>query len=352
MRSDLNDALHLERELTPIKTDVESQHHLTESLAQFWTSADRMFALSRDSHADQARNLIRTSLQPQQAAITTAIARQLVQNNVAEEDAVTRIQDIYSRVERNIYLFVGAMLVAISITSAYLIYSNGVLFRKLGALSEQRSDLAQRLFTVQEEVLHSISRELHDEFGQILTAIGAMLTRLERRSPAPEITSGLHEVREIVQSTLEKTRSLSQALHPTTLDDAGLEKAIDWYLTVFQKQTGIAIHYEKSGTNGAIANRIAIHVYRVLQEALNNMARHSGSQQAEVRANFSADHLRLEIQDRGKGFAGNGASGHRGIGMVAMRERAELLRGKIEFISPPGGGALVRLDVPLEEAST
>ena len=177
--------------------------------------------------------------------------------------------------ERQIYFFLAAVLVAISLTSLYTIRSNRMLFDRLAVLSGHRSELARKLITVQEEVFHSLSRELHDEFGQILTAIGAMLSRAEKKGGLPPdspFRTEVAEVREIAQSTIEKIRSLSQVLHPTVLDDGGLEKTIDWYVPTFQKQTGIAVRYEKTGTSPAVSDRVAINVYRVLQEALNNMA--------------------------------------------------------------------------------
>ena len=182
-----------------------------------------------------------------------AVARLLVQNNEAEQQAASRIQAIYQGVERNVYLFLAAMLVAISLTTLYLIYSNRRLFQHLAAISEHRSDLARKLITVQEETLHSLSRELHDEFGQVLTAIGAMLRRAEKRLPADSpFCAEVREVREVAQVTLEKTRSLSQLMHPSILDEGGLEKAIDWYLPVFEKQTGITVRYEKQGNSPAV----------------------------------------------------------------------------------------------------
>src|SRR5262249_19321214 len=120
----------------------------------------------------------------------------------------------------------------------------------------QRSDLARKLISVQEEVLWSISRELHDEFGQILTGIGALLGRAERQNAAPQLTASLHEVREVVQETLEKTRSLSQALHPAILDTGGLEQAIEWYVDLFKRQTGIAVELERHGTCGKVPDHV------------------------------------------------------------------------------------------------
>jgi len=352
IRADLEDALRLEKGLAPVERSPERQAYFAERLTQFWTSVDQMFSLAAAGKDAQARSLIRGSLESQQAAITTTVARLLVQNNESEEGAAARIQAIYAGVERNVYYFLGAALITIVLTSGYLIRANRRLFEELASLSTQRSDLARKLISMQEEVLRSISRELHDEFGQILTAIGAMLTRAARQPDVPPtFRESMQEVREITQATLEKTRSLYQSLHPAILDDGGLEQAFAWYLPVFEKQTGIKVQYQKTGPSPVVADGVAIHVYRVLQESLNNLAKHSKSSLAWVRLEFSEGRLHLEVEDRGVGLpAGQSAGARRGIGMVAMRERAELLRGKIEFLRPSEGGTLVRLDVPLTAA--
>jgi len=348
IRADLEDALGLEKSFAPVERSPERQAYFAQRLAQFWTSVDQMFSLAAGGNDAQARNLIRSSLESQQAAITTTVARLLVENNESEERAAARIQAIYTGVERNVYYFLGAALITIALTSGYLIRANRRLFNELASLSTQRSELARQLIGMQEEVLRSISRELHDEFGQILTAIGAMLTRAAKQDLPPKFRESLQEVREITQATLEKTRSLYQSLHPAILDDGGLEQAFAWYLPVFERQTGIKVQYQKTGASPLVSDGIAIHVYRVLQESLNNLAKHSKSPRAWVRLEFSPDRLLLEVEDRGVGLPGGGNSGARhGIGMVAMRERAELLRGKIEFLHPAEGGTLVRLDVPL-----
>jgi signal transduction histidine kinase len=224
-----------------------------------------------------------------------------------------------------------------------------VIFDRLAALSDQRRVLARKLIGVQEDILHSVSRELHDEFGQILTAVGAMLGRAGKHLP-PDSTFRieLSEVRQIAQSTLERLRSLSQALHPSILDDYGLEKAIEWYVAQFEKQNAIVIRYEKRGTIPAEGGPEAIHVYRILQETLNNVARHSKSSTAWVRLTVTADRLRLEIEDHGVGMS-DGANG--GLGLIAMRERADILQGKLEILRPAEGGALVVLDIPLAQAA-
>jgi signal transduction histidine kinase len=352
LRMDLDDAMRLEQKLAPAERSPDRQHFLADSLTRLWGSLDRAFALAAAGHDQEARETVRTTTQAEQASVTFSVSRLLVQNYEAEDQAMARIQQIYVGVERNVYVFVAAMLLSLSFVSLYLIYSNRRLFERLASLSGERRDLARKLITMQEEVLRSISRELHDEFGQILTAIGAMLTRAAKQNVPDSFKEDVREVRDVAQHTLERVRSLSLVLHPSILDEGGLEQAVDWYLPVFQKQTGIAVTYNKTGASEAIPDTIAIHVYRVLQEALNNVARHARSQTVSVRLHFGPTELELEVRDQGVGpGSGEDRAGRRGIGMVAMRERAELLKGGIEFLHPPGGGTLVRLRVPVVDGA-
>lgn len=347
IREDLDDALQSEENLSGATRTANQKQYLAASLAQFWNAADRTFALAQNGQDKEARDQIRLTLQARQEGLSTAVSRLLVQNNESDEQIALQVREIYGRVQRQVYLFLTATLAAIILTSLYVIRSNRRLFEQLAALSRQRSDLAQKLISTQESTLRHISRELHDEFGQILTAIGAMLGRVERHTPADSpLRSELHEVRDITQTTLENIRSLSQALHPVMLDEAGLESTIDWYIPTIEKQTGIDITYEKSGQPYPVDTSSAIHIYRILQEALNNVARHSGAREAWVRLRFQPDSLQLEIEDHGKGLDTHASASKPGMGLVAMRERAELLSATIELLRLPQNGTLVRLKVP------
>jgi signal transduction histidine kinase len=345
VRSDLDDAFRREEELAVARRTPEQREYLGKSLAQFWDAVGRTFALAQAGKEKEAREQIRVTLQARQAALSTAVARLLVENNESEQQAAQQVGEIYDRVQRQVYIFLTAILTAILLTSLYVIRSNRRLFAHLEALSQQRSELAQKLISMQESTLREISRELHDEFGQILTAVGSMLERAKKHAPeGSPLRSELREVSEVAQSTLESVRSLSQALHPVMLDESGLESTVEWYLRTLEKQTGIDISYEKSGTPFAVDGSAGVHVYRVLQEALNNVARHSGARQAWVRLRFEPEALGLEVEDHGKGLSNNGA--RQGIGLVGMRERAELLEASIQFSQPLEGGTLVRLLVP------
>jgi signal transduction histidine kinase len=187
---------------------------------------------------------------------------------------------------------------------------------------------------------------LHDEFGQILTAIGTMLGRAEKKGLPPDspVRSDIAEVRDIVQDTLQKIRTLSQTLHPTVLDDYGLDQAIERFVPMYEKQTGIEVDYVREG-KGEVPEGSAIHVYRIFQEALNNAARHSKANKVEVRMHYTASRLNLEIVDHGVGLPEQGV--RNGLGLIAMRERAELLKGTLTFQRPVSGGTKVHLEVPL-----
>jgi len=348
IHQDLDAGFKLEESLAVVNRTPEQRQYLAQSLSQFWDAVNRMFALAQNGKEAEAREQIRLSLQARQQALSTAVSRLLVENNEGEEQAAARIAQIYDGVQRQLYIFLAATLIAIAATSLYLIRSNKQIFARLAELSEQRSELAQKLISTQESTLRHISRELHDEFGQVLTAIGSMLRRagnhlLDGSPPREELI----EVQGIAQSTLNNIRTLSQALHPVLLEEAGLESTLDWYIPTVEHQAGLTLHYEKTGKPFPVETGAGVHVYRVLQEALNNVSRHSGAREAWIRLKFSANSLELEVEDHGTGFVAEKMQ--RGIGLVAMRERAELIGGVLAVSPRAQGGTLVRLEVPREK---
>jgi len=348
IREDLDAALKLEANASPAARTKDQRQFLSLSVAQFWDAVDRMFDLAASGKQAEARDQIQRTLQARQAALSAAVSRLLVQNNEGEQQAAEQIAKIYDGVQRQLYLLLGATLVAIVLTSLYLIRSNRQIFARIELLSAQRSELAQKLIHTQESTLRHISRELHDEFGQVLTAIGTLLGRAAKQVP-PEspLQSELKEVREITQSTLNNIRGLSQALYPVLLEEAGLESTLDWYIPTMERQMGLTLRYEKSGAAFAIESAAGVQLYRIVQEALNNVSRHAAVQEAWVRLMYRPNTLVVEIEDHGKGIAAQ--KSERGIGLVAMRERAELIAGQIEYLQVNGRGTLVRISAPREK---
>src|SRR6202020_2794864 len=214
IRMDLDDAIGLEEGFATASRTPEQTHFLTSSFTQFWDAVDRVFALAHDGKEKEAPQQIEVSLQSRQAALSTTVARLLVQNSENEEQAGQRIVEIYDRVQRQVYVFLAATLAAILLTGLSLIRWTRRLFARMAELSERRSELAQKLISTQESTLRYISRELHDEFGQILTAMGAMLGRAGNHAPeGSPLRNDLQEVRQIAQDSLARVRSLSQALN-------------------------------------------------------------------------------------------------------------------------------------------
>jgi len=346
LHRDLDDALAPQPSAAVRGRTPEQRAYLDSALRQFWDASDRIFQLADQGQDGPARTQVQVSLQARQAALSSAVARLLVQNNAEEEEAARQTQAIYDRVARQMYWFLAVTLVAIVATSLVLIRSNRRLFGQLSALSDARQELARTLITTRESTMRELARELHDDFGQLLTAVGTMLTRVVKRLPEDSsVRADLREVGEVAQTALDKVRGLSQALHPSILEELGLDAAIDWYVSTVERQLGVAVQYSREGTASAVDAAVGIQVYRVLQEALSNVARHSGTGQAAVRLDVGPERLQLLVEDRGKGVDPQQAP--RGLGLVNMRERAAVVGGTLAVEPRPGGGTSVRLTVPI-----
>jgi signal transduction histidine kinase len=347
IRDDLDAALRLQESVAVARRTPEQSRYLESAVAQFWDASTRIFELAGSGREAEARAQVRLSLQPRQAALSTTVARFLVQNNESEAQTAGQVQAIYATVQRQVRWFLLVTLAAIAATGAILIRSSQRMFRRLAELSDQRRELTRQLIETRESTLREIARELHDEFGQILTAIGSMLGRAGRHAPeASPLRADLREIAEVAQEALDSVRGLSQSLHPSILEELGLGSTVEWYMTTVEKQLGLRVHYTRDGSLPAIDPTTAIHVYRILQEALTNVARHAGAPEAWIRLGYAGGQLTLDVEDHGGGMPRSG--GRRGLGLVAMRERAALVGGTLEIARPEQtDGTLVRLHVPV-----
>jgi signal transduction histidine kinase len=363
VRTDMENAAMLEGKYavdTPASHDKRIQ--LRHALTDFGTTADSVFALAEKGKAAEARALIQTGLETRRAVISEIVARLLVLNDQAQSDAAERINATYENVKTDIFLITGLLFLLALGTGLYTFAANKKTFAKLQHLAEQLQvqsgqlrKLSWKLIEVQEETLRRVARDLHDEFGQILTAIGVMLNRAGRkaRNPDPALIAELGYVKGIVEETLSKVRDQSQMFRPGVLDDFGLDQTLEWFTRQFSRQAGIEVHFNGALASGRIPPEESIHVYRIVQEALNNVARHSRATEAWVEMEERHHELCLEIRDNGVGFeVGNPAerSPNDGIGLMGMRERAEHLKGTLEVQSAPGEGTAISVRIPLKQA--
>ncbi len=210
--------------------------------------------------------------------------------------------------------------------------------------------LSRRLMEVQEVERRNIARELHDEIGQVLT--GLKLTLEMGNRVADEIPTCLNKARVLVNELMERARNLSLDLRPAMLDDLGLLPALLWHIEHYTASTQVHVNFKHSGLEGRrFAPEVETSAYRIVQEALTNIARHANVSEATVRVLTHHQTLWIEIQDHGIGFDQAAAlMGSETSGLAGMRERAVLLGGRMEIESHPGAGTRLTAELSIVDS--
>ncbi len=211
---------------------------------------------------------------------------------------------------------------------------------------QELENLSHRLLEVQENERRALARELHDEFGQLLTALQLSLAT-SARAPAAAFKGRLGDCQSLVWELLSRVRALSAELRPAMLDDLGLVPTLRWFCEQFQERTGLCVTFETTGPAERCTGPIASAAYRIVQEALTNVARHAQTQLASVRVGCDAQALTVRIEDRGVGFDPAAKLALRAsVGLLGMRERATLLGGRLTIDSEPGAGTRLMAVIP------
>jgi signal transduction histidine kinase len=355
---DLADALRREGELAPLGRPAGQGQMLRASQQQLRESFVVAFRLAEEGRSKEASRQLAGPVYQQRTAMAALVARLLVQNYEAEERTAEQSAAIHADAERTLLLFVGGMALLVLCVGGFTIWHNRRVLNELEQISAERGKLAREMIGMQENILRTVSRELHDDFGQILTAVNATLARIRRRSGIAldaSLAEQIDEVHEATRLALERARDLSQTLHPAVLESHGLVGALERFLPGFERQSGVRIALDGVEQFERVPAAAAIHVYRVIQEALTNIARHAETRVAWIRANVEGTVLSLEIEDHGLGWnqtlerKAPGLAAASGLGIVAMRERAQILNGALTLEQPAEGGTRVRLQVPLRE---
>jgi signal transduction histidine kinase len=347
LRGDLNAAIALERTMAPPGREAAQQARLERTTAEYWDGVDRMFALAERGDEAAALLMVRTALIARQRSLEQLVSQLLIANTRVQDEAAAANRAIYDRVGREILVLVAVLLLVIAIAGAWIVIANRRAFDAIRDRTAQLRTLSWHTMRLQEDLQRSVSRELHDDFGQILTAVGTLLGRVECDvSASPAALEKLHEVRGIAQDTLERLRAQSQWLHPGMLDDFGLEKVIGRTAEQFERQTGIRAAVSTIGPVDSVRPEFAIHLYRILQEALNNVGRHSGAANARIEVTCDKRALTLRVEDDGRGTQLPNAPSSGGIGLVSMRERTELMGGRFHARGAASGGFAIEVDVP------
>jgi signal transduction histidine kinase len=205
----------------------------------------------------------------------------------------------------------------------------------------------ERIVSGQEQERRRLSRELHDETGQALTSILLGLKAIEETQGTDQFPAALAELRTLVVATLQDVRRLAVELRPKALDDFGLVPTLERLTSTFEEQTGIATHLESRLPETRLPTEIETVLFRVVQEALTNVAKHARAQHVSVILQARAGRVVVMIEDDGRGFAGKGTQSGDGIGLLGMRERIALVGGRLEVETSAGGGTRIVVEVPV-----
>ena len=309
---------------------------------------DNSVQLKRAASADaEAQALLR-----QQIIDVSAEADSLLQRMQSDEKQLLDTRRVQSERWFRItaYILCAAFLVAL----ALFIFHYRVLNAELGAREQAEASLrtlSVRLLEVQDQERRKFSRELHDSLGQYLVGVKMNLTMLGKSVPANALIT---ESTKLVDQAITETRTISHLLHPPLLDEAGFASAARWYVEGFAKRSGIQTTLNVPENLGRLPEAVELALFRVLQESLTNVHRHSKSPRADVSLRLSTEQVVLRVRDYGKGippevldrFQQNRT--HGGVGLTGMRERIHELGGKLEMNSD-GGGTRVLAVVPRSE---
>jgi signal transduction histidine kinase len=220
-------------------------------------------------------------------------------------------------------------------------------FRQLARQEDELAKVSWHLLDIQEKMARRFSHEIHDELGQSLLGLRRMLNRIPDQPGGSGGPALRQAATALVDDVVESARRLSQMLRPVILDDLGLDAGLRWLCESFSQRTGIAVHYQ-SNFEGRLEEQEETHLFRIAQEALTNVARHSGATAAWVTLQVRAGDLMLEIADNGRGLQLPPEQPRASLGMTGMRARARQIGGELAVESRRGGGLAVRVVAPLQ----
>jgi signal transduction histidine kinase len=263
------------------------------------------------------------------------------------------IQDQFDRLGRALGLALNfALGSALLLALGCVVYilrierQNHLRYEEIVAARRDLEQLSARLVDAQEIERRTISRELHDQVGQTLNALLVDAANLARRIP-PDDEIGqryLNNIRSFADSSVNSLRDISLLLRPSMLDDLGLIPALEWQARETSRRTGIDVRVSAESVDDSLPDEIRTCVYRVVQEALQNVSRHSGASHAKIGVRQAEGMVALTIEDGGSGFDPRRT---RGMGLLGMEERVRQLGGRLEVQSQPGKGTMVRVSLPV-----
>jgi len=343
-----------------VASQVERDHwaRLQAELGDYWASRDVAFT-EQAKTPDEAAALLRSRVVPHRDTVLQILDQLAALQAVANQRHQDETGLLYRQVRtRLLSMGAGTLIVALFVA----VMASGHVNRLQRQIERQRrieqhnredlERLSARLVDVQEQERRALARELHDEIGQALTAVKMDIGRALRAEVDPRVRSALEDARDISEDALRSVRDMSQLLHPSVLDDFGLPPTLTTYLRNFSQRAGIRAQLAET-MEARLAPVIEVCVYRIVQEALSNVAQHSGATACTVSLSSGGGLLRLVVEDNGRGVApaANPLAAGGGLGLIGMRERAQALGGSFTIGDRAGGGTVLAVTLPLSVAA-
>jgi signal transduction histidine kinase len=320
-----------------------------------------VLASDRSQWLAEARNVLSRRVTPRRDIIIQVSEGVQSLNRAEYVEQQSEVGAVYRTVQRDLRQLLGlALAIGVAVAILAVVYA-GRLERRLRQqlardveLAQELQELSAKLVSVQEQERRHIARELHDEIGQALTAVKVELAYAQRAiEGAQGPTTVLQAARTITDGALHQVRDLSYLLHPAALDEFGLVSAVEEHVKSFAKRYGIVAEVTHAGMAGRLPTETEAAVYRIVQEALNNVAKHAHATSCHVFLACQPEALRIVIEDNGVGFDPSAprSADRRGLGLIGIRERASHLNGTVVIESGSGRGTRVLVELPVRRAT-
>jgi signal transduction histidine kinase len=317
---------------------------LQAKLDDYWETFDPLFDWTTAEKIVRSASFLRQEVVPRREA-AMAIAQEIEELNNANlamqrDEVARRHQAFRSDLRRLLW---QTVLLGVSL-AAIVVFRLRVLERRSERAEHQMRELSQQLVDTQEEERRHLSRELHDHVAQVLTGLRMELGRIERMSAAA--TPAVAECRRLVDDMFLTVRNLALGLRPSMLDDCGLQAALEWQARDFMSRYAIAVELRMDGDFDSLPDKHRTCVFRVVQEAMTNCARHAQAKNIDIRLTAGGGQLRATIRDDGVGV--DAARQASGLGLRGIDERVKELGGTMTLSRepPPGTTLAVRLPLP------
>jgi signal transduction histidine kinase len=329
---------------------------LKEHLSAFRKSMEPVFDWTPQERAQRGTTFLRRNVMPFRKNVLSVSRdlQTLVSGNMSEQrKARSKLQDD-SR-----HFFLRTVILTVSCAALFAAFS----IRRLSTLerhaaslqlkteqdSRRMRHLSQKLVRAQEQERRSLSRELHDEIGQMLTGIQMEFNNLRtfRATDAKMFDEHFESGTTLIERTLSAVRDMARGLRPSMLDDFGLPPALEWQAREFSRRSGIPVHVQIDGILDDLSEEVRTCLFRVAQETITNCARHSEATEVRITVNRGPAMIVLTVQDNGKGFDVYQHPKGGGLGLLGIQERVRELAGNVSILSQPNTGTLLRVEIPV-----